>query len=60
MFKYIFISFAILFIGCAQKPIIKYVYVKQQCPKIQHVNVTDLNLSKSEPMKLHIRIKDAK
>lgn len=60
MFKPILLIMAILLTGCATKPIIKYVYVKQQCPTISHVNVSDLNLSKSTPLKLHIKIKGNK
>ena len=47
--------------GCAEtqpkeKIIIKKVYIKQQKPKLETINIKDLNLSKDEPINLHIKI----
>ena len=43
-----------IFQGCADK---KLVYTPQPAPKLQVVNLNDLNLSKDKKIKLHVHIK---
>jgi PBP1b-binding outer membrane lipoprotein LpoB len=56
---FIFILVNLLFIsGCASKPQVKYIYIKEKCPTLQKVNVDDLNLSHDDkPLQLHIKVK---
>jgi len=53
-----FMTYGYFLIGCSHKPEIKYVYIKTKCPKLQTININELNLSKDKPLKLHIKVKD--
>ena len=42
--------------GCSIcKPEVKYIYLKQKCPKLQTV---DINKTELEPIKLDVRVKN--
>jgi PBP1b-binding outer membrane lipoprotein LpoB len=59
------ISTVFIFGGCSQKTcepqepkvIIKKVYIKQEIPKLEKVDLKELNLSKQKPLLLHVKVK---
>ena len=56
----IFGPILIILSGCAEtqpeKVIIKKVYIKQPKPKLETINLKDLNLSNDKPLNLHIKL----
>ena len=50
----VFISIIVLFSGCAKKELVE---APQPAPKLQTININELNLSKDKPIRLHVKIK---
>ena len=46
--------------GCSQKPqvIVKYKYIEKPCPKLQIINLDELNLNPDKPLKFNFKIKN--
>ena len=56
-----FCAFSLSVTGCAQKEIVtKYKYIEKPVPKLQTINLNELNLSKDKSIKLHIKVKKVK
>ena len=51
---------SIFLIGCASQPktIIKYKYIEKPCPKLQTINLNEMNLTQDKPLKINFKIKE--
>jgi len=52
--------FLFIFQGCAQKPktIIKYKYIEKPCPKLETLQLNELNLNPDKELKFNFKVKN--
>jgi len=51
-----------IFQGCAQEPktIIKYKYIERPCPKLETLQLNELNLNPDKELKFNFKVKNKK